>query len=363
MEVACAMLKQYKYVFLTAFIVLSLTFVMHITKATSLGFAVSPVLPDNQRNNGSTFLDLLVTPGQEQDISIIISNSTNEDISVLVETVTASTNRNGDINYTPMGAIMDVTLKNALEDIAKVPESHYNIPANANLEVPIRFTIPKEPFDGIVLGSIRVLREPTEEERAAAGSIVNQMAFVNAVRLVQDENAEDIPADFELGHITAELINFRAGIVANIRNTQPKLVRGARSTAKIFPQGSDEAIFERVMDDLDFAPNSIFPFSLIDEAGYGIEAGDYSAIISVTYQNETWNFEQDFSIEPWAAATVNEGALNQETQQRPMVSIEESTYDIPQWAIIGMVIGVLILIGIIVLIIKAFRKKPTDSQP
>jgi len=346
-----------------AFIILALTFAMYITKASSMGFSVSPVLPENQRNNGNTFFDLLVSPGQEQDISIIINNSTDEDFVVLVETVTASTNRNGDINYTPMGQMMDESLRNSLEDIATVPESHYNVPANSNLQVPINLAIPNEPFDGIILGSIRVLREATEEERAAAGSIVNQMAFVNVVRLVQDEGAEDIPADFELGDITAELINFRAGIVANIRNTQPKLVRGARSTAKIFPKGSDEAIFERVLVDLDFAPNSIFPFSLIDEAGFGVEAGDYTAIISITYQDETWNFDRDFTIEPLAAAEANEGALNQGTQQRPMVPSDESTYGIPQWAIIGMTIGVLILIGIIVLIIKSFRKKPTDSQP
>jgi len=357
------MLKQYKNVFILAFIILVLTFATYNTKASSLGFAVSPVLPENQRNNGNTFFDLLVSPGQEQDISIIINNSTDEDIIVLVETITASTNRNGDVNYTPTGQIMDETLKHALEDIATVPESHYSIPANTNLQVPINLSIPNEPFDGIILGSIRVLREATDEERAAAGSIVNQMAFVNVVRLLQDEEAENIPADFKLGVITAELINFRAGIVANIRNTQPKLIRGASSSAKIIPKGSDEAIFERIINDLDFAPNSIFPFSLIDEAGFGIEAGEYTAIISVTYQDETWNFEEDFTIEPLAAAVANEGALNQETQQRQLVSIDEGTHDIPQWAIIGMVIGALILIGIIVLIIRSFQKKPTDSQP
>ena len=50
-----------------------LVFIMTVFMSTpvmAMGFSVSPQLPENQRSGVTGFFDLLVTPGQAQDIFI-----------------------------------------------------------------------------------------------------------------------------------------------------------------------------------------------------------------------------------------------------------------------------------------------------
>jgi len=340
----------------TMFIVPVIMAVLMAVPAAAMEFSVRAVLPENQRQNGSVFFDLLVKPGQQQDLVIEISNSSAGDITVLVETITASTSRNGQINYTSRGTL-DETLTYSFEDLVSMPQSYYMVPALSSIEVPISLAVPDEPFEGAVLGSIRVLREATQEERDAAGAIVNQFAHVTAVRLVQDVNAEEMAANFELGDITAELVNYRASIIAQIRNTQPMIIKNASATASIYPIGSSQAIFEHSLETLDMAPNSVFQYSFVDREGYGIDAGDYTAEIHVEYQGENWSFVQDFTILPSEAAAVNDGAVNQHGQQRP-VADPYGGLDIPLWAVIAIAVGAAVLASIIVLIIVMAKKRP-----
>jgi len=331
--------------------------------AAAMDFTVMPELPDNQRNNGNSFFDLKVYPGQEQDITIWVRNVSDKEITVLIELITASTNGSGGINYTSKSVAMDETLKYSFEDIASIPDSHYTIPAEGSINIPVSLAIPEDPFEGMILGSIRVLREVTEEERAAAGAIVNQYAYVTAVRLVQDEIAvEAIVPDFALADVTTQLVNYRAAITANVRNPMPIVIKEASASAKVFPKGESNAIFERTLPVVDFAPNSIFPFSLVDNEGYGIEAGDYTALITIEHKGEIWSFERDFTIAPQEAAAVNEGALNQTGTQRPVSSgLANVSFEMPTWILVAIGLGIAILISMIVLIVVLLRNRARSS--
>jgi len=341
---------------MTIFIVLASLAALLTIPAAAMDFSVSAVLPGNQRPNGSAFFDLLVHPGQEQDLIVEISNTRSTDIVVLVETITASTSRNGQINYTASGK-MDDSLEHSFEDIVAMPQSYYDIPAKTTIQVPISLTVPDAPFSGAILGSIRVLREATQEEKDAAGAIVNQYAHVTAVRLVQSENAEEIPADFALGEINVELVNYRASIIANVSNTQPIIIKGATASAVIYPKGSDQAIFEDSIESLDFAPNSVFPYSFVDREGYGIDAGDYTVAINIGYDGRDWNFRQDFTIDPKTADEVNEGAVNQHGQVRPEAE-GIAPAETPAWVYIMIAIGGAVLTALIALVIMVARRKP-----
>ena len=340
---------------LTVIAIVALMAIVFKPTASAMDFQVRPNLPDNQRQNDSTFFDLLVSPGQEQDLVIEITNRSENDIVVLVETITASTSRSGQINYTSRGEL-DETLKFSFEDLVSLPQSHFEIPALSNIEVAINLKVPDEVFDGAILGSIRVLREATQEERDASGVLYNQFASVTAVRLVHRENAEDIPVDFVLGDITAELVNYRASIIVPIRNTQPRIIKDATATARIYYRDSNMFIFEYHLDRLEFAPNSVFPFSFVDEEGYGIDAGNYTAEIDVEYAGEIWSFVQDFQITEEEAAIVNEGALNQHGQVRPGTGV-------PLWAIVAIATGAAVFIAIILLIVVISRKSKRARFP
>jgi len=322
-----------------------------IITATAMDFSVIPDLPDNQRQNGSSFFDLIVTPGMQQDLKVVVGNSIDDEIVVLVELITASTSRNGQINYTSRG-ITDSTLKFSFENLVTVPQTHFTIPAGGEIEIPVTLTVPNESFEGAILGSIRVLREATEQEREEAGALVNQYAHVTAVRLVMRDDAEEIiTPDFALGSITTELVNYRASIIAHVRNIEPILIKGASATARIFPLGSDQPIFEHSMNTLDFAPNSVFPFSFVDREGFGIDPGNYTAVITINHEGRTWEFDENFSITPEAAEEINDGAVNQNLQP------EQNDDSIPIWIFVAIGLGGAILIAVIVLIIVIVKRK------
>jgi len=335
--------------------------VLMVIPASAMDFTVRALKPENQRKNDSAFFDLLVKPGQEQDLVIEIGNSSSAEILVLVETITATTSRNGQINYTSRSET-DESMKYSFEDIVNLDENYYTIPADSSIQVAIALSVPDDPFDGCILGSIRVLREATREEREAAGAIVNQYAHVTAVRLVQDDDAENLPADFALGEINVELVNYRASIIANIRNLQPRIIKGATAKATIYVQGTDEIIFENNLDSLDFAPNSIFPYSFVDSEGYGIDAGDYTVVIDIEFEGESWKFEEDFNIPQQVADEVNEGAVNQQGQRRPGTEVTQSSSEgVPMWAVIAIGVGAATLTAVIILIILMVKRKPALS--
>ena len=342
------------YIVFSLFLMTALAMAVPALASTAGGFSVSPILPENQVQGTRGFFDLLVSPDQRQELEITINNSNNEEIVVSVEAITATTNRNGIINYTTP-ALSDESLRYPFSELAVISEELVTIPANSSKIVPVFVTVPDEQFDGIILGSIRVLKDLTEEEKATGGTIVNRYSYVVAVRLQQNYN--EIAAEFLLGNVEATLVNHRASVEANIRNPQPKLVKGVEAAAQIYPKGSDETIFESFKEEVDFAPNSIFPFSLIDEAGYGLRPGEYLAKIQLAYEGRTWEFEQEFEINESQAAAINRNSVNQ--RQAPAEGLP-----LPIWAIGAIISSVLFLAAMVMLAIvkKKSSKKQKSSE-
>jgi hypothetical protein len=341
----------------------AMTILFAIT-ASAMDFNVTIEEPDNQRHPGASLFDLVVNPGQEQDLLIIISNTSQREITVSVETVTASTGRNGAINYSSAG-LMDETLQYSFEDLARPPQSHYTIPAQDSIRVPIRLNTPQEPFDGIILGSIVVLREATQEERDESGSIVNQFAQVIQVRLRNSEEAADIPTHFELEGIFSEPESFRVSITANLRNIQPKMLREASVSAIVYPEGSDQPIYESYVLTVDFAPNSIFQYTFIYSEGIRMDAGNYTAIITIESEGEIWELWGDFVVTPDEASIFHEGSHIEQVQQRPESSISDVASDflnLPLWAYIALAVNAILLIIIIVVIIRIVTRKSDKKE-
>ena len=322
------------------------------------GFSVNPLLPENQNRDTRGFFDLMVSPGQRQELTVTISNSNNTEIAVTIQTITATTNRNGIVNYTSAD-VSDETLRHSFANITTIPEETITIPANSSRQAVVILAVPEESFDGIILGSIRVLKAITEEERNAGGAIVNQYSYTVAVRLSQ--NAAEIETDFLLGSVEPTLVNHRASIVAYLRNPQPKLIKNVEAVARIYPLGSDTAIFESVKNDMEFAPNSIFPFSMVDQAGYGIRAGNYLAKIQVIHEGRTWDFEHEFEILATDADNINRNSVNQtQFPNEPAGQLVSGlgNLPIPTWALIAIIAGALLLIAAILL---GLKKRKSDQ--
>jgi len=327
------------------FVFLASTFSLSTPAQAMGGFSVSPIFPENQNEATRGFFDLRVVPGERQEFGITINNRNEEDATVSVHLITASTNRNGIINYTSPG-YNDETMRHAFSDIASLSPADQGIitiPGGGSRTVQITADIPREGFDGIILGSIRVLEELTEEQIAAGGMIVNRYSFVLAVRLQQTER--DIQPDFLLGDVSAQLVNHRTAIVAQVRHIQPRMTMGATANSQIYVRGENTPLFYREDVSVNFAPNTVFPFVIANNIGRGLEPGHYIARIQLEHEGRTWNLEHEFEITADEAAGLLDAAVDVYEPSRE--------WPLPLWAMIAIGLGVLLLLLLIILLIKS----------
>ena len=340
-------------------LILILLICLHVLSASAMDFSVMPVTPENQRNEAGGFFDLIVTPGQEQTIFIEVINESSNEIMVLAETITASTGRAGNINYTSRG-ILDETLAHSFEEMATLPEELFEIAANGRIRIPITLKIPEEGFDGAILGSIRVLREATNTEREAAGAIVNQFAHVTVVRLVTDENAEDILPDFIIGEINIQEADGSVSFSANIRNIMPKIVRGVEVNASIYQSGGTEAIHSLTMESVSFAPNSVLQILFPETDESALDTNALIAKISLSYGDEKWYSEQTIPLgveaEPPGIEVIIQTASAQTNAQADRTAAPpEISRSMPIWTIISSIVigaAIIIVVGIFIKINK-----------
>ncbi|MCL2566025.1 MAG: DUF916 domain-containing protein [Defluviitaleaceae bacterium] len=358
---------------ITRIITISVLVFLATTFATALkvdamgGFSVNPVFPENQ-NRENNFFDVRVIPGTQQEIAIEVANSGDEDITVEINIITASTNQNGIVEYSTPG-LRDETMSWALSDITTIPGLDENreiaVPAGSRVTVPILIDIPEEGFDGIILGSVHALLGITEEERSAAGMIVNRFANVIVIRL--EDRGIITETEFILGDIRAELVNHHAAVLVEIRNPLPRLTMGVNANAQVYPVGSNEPILVSQNMNVDFAPNSIFQFTMIDMEGFGLEPGNYIARIQLEHQEERWEFEHEFEIMPQAAAEINEAAVNvglpTQTQQTGGGNTGSSLFD--NSVVVMIVIGVLAILVVAIasfLIVRSMTSKDRGER-
>jgi len=301
----------------------SLGLVLELNAA--VGVTVSPILPENQVPETKSFFDIWATPGQ-QEIAILVSNNRAEPITMEIDIFSPATGANGSIDYTSSGR-HDTSMIHFFEDIAWLTtDREITVPANGSKIVPIIINIPSEGFDGIIMGSVHALLGITPEEEAEAGMIVNRFAFALPVRL-RGNNYTGIEPNFSIGDVDIQSVNYRAAIVADIHNSQPRLLSGALVSAQIYQAGSNTAIFEVSDFNVDFAPNTIFPLTMQDRAGTGVSGGNYTLNVQIEHDGIRQNFQEVFHIEPVNAARVNAIAVNQvqphleQTSQRQFSSI------------------------------------------
>ena len=331
-------------------------------KANIGGFTVSPVFPENQIPGSEGFFDVRIAPGQQQqEITVAVTNPGDEPIMVEISLITVGTNSNGILEYATSLPV-DETMAYHFTDMARLPteiaaNGKLTIPPEQTAQIPIFIDIPAEGFDGVILGAVHVLRGISEQERAEAGMIVNRFAQALPVRM-HGRELTGAP-EFLLGAVGAENFNYAGAIVAEIRNPQPRLAMGVVANAQVYIDGFEAPVFVRSNVNVDFAPNSVFDFRMVDTMGYGLQAGDYTIDIQLEYNGQEWNFSHDFIVEPQEAAAINEGALNLQEQARPGAGGGAGGLSMPLLAGIG--VGVLVIIALVIMLIKS--KSGGGPQP
>lgn len=262
-----------------------------------VSFGVRAILPENQANDGVTYFDIEMKPGQVQELEVVISNTSDEPIKVAVSSNTATTNQNGVISYD--GSITDrsETMEHDFTEISKVEESPVEVPANSEESIFVEVTAPEESFDGQILGGLHFLLINEEDVGSEGVSISNQFAYVIGVNIIEEGNDFKVLPEVELVGVTSGLVDHQRGLMAVFSNNAPILVSKLEFVGGVYRQGEDEALQTRELPIFSMAPNSYFGVPLYFEGNQPLEPGGY--IYKAVFKNDdySWEFEQEFVIE------------------------------------------------------------------
>lgn len=314
------MKKRHGAIFLITFIFFLSLIPTTFSKASELNFSVNAVIPDNQIDKEKSYFDLKVTPGEKQKLIVKLRNTTDKEIVINPHIQSAKTNKNGVIDYTPNKIKKDDTLKIAMEDIAKVPKE-VTVPPQSEKDLTIEVTMPKDKFDGIILGGI-YLKEDTsknkEDDKEKDVAIKNEYSYVVALQMRQNNNK--VKPMLHMNEVNPETQNARNVIVANIQNSEPMIISKLKIDATVNKKGSKDNLAILKKENLQVAPNSNFNIAVPLE-GEKLEAGTYILKMKAESAGKEWQFKKEFSISADKATTMNEKDVTLEKETPTMLYI------------------------------------------
>lgn len=323
-----------------------------LAEAAELNFSVKAILPENQHDKDKTHFDLRMTPGQEQTIEVEVKNLSDKEIKVFMNPSTAITNLNGVIDYPdPKSDIVyDETLKYPFSEIANVPES-IDLASNETKKVPIRLTLPKTPFDGVIIGALRFYEEDTqkqEETKEKQGmGVRNRFDYLVGVKI--SENDTPITPELKLLDVKAGQVNYRNAVNIKLQNPQPVILENLSIETEIFPKNSSTPSYKQSKDHMRMAPNSYmeFPVYLMNKA---FKPGKYLMKMKATDGDQEWKFEKEFEITKDEADKFNKESA---------IELEDEI----NWPLyIGIGVAIIIALLTIIFFILIFRKNKNKAR-
>lgn len=202
----------------------------------SMAYSVKANIPENQINKTLTYFDLKMEPGQEQEISLTVSNSSDKEASISISPNIAMTNQNGVIDYSQFKPKLDSTLEIPLNSIISGKQD-VTLAPNETKQIPFTIKMPEKAFEGIILGGFYISKETinnsSKEEKDV--QIKNNYSYVIGIQL--RESLNEVTPELKLNKIKPALLNYRTAVTANLQNTEATLIKGLNVHAKIWKKG------------------------------------------------------------------------------------------------------------------------------
>jgi len=282
----------------------SLSLAGYHASAATMDFSVVANIPENQINKKLTYFDLLMQANQKQEISLTLTNTSDQQIEVMVEPNVATTNSNGVIDYTQNKQKKDSSM---IYDFTEIISEKQIVKLEPQERKDVTFTIemPEQEFDGIILGGFHIY-QVEREDHIQTSQIENKYAYIIGVKL--SETDKEVKPNLVLNDIQATLVNYRTAITINLQNTEMINMSGLTVETKITKEGHEEVLYQQTKEGMSLAPNSNFylPISLNNKP---IEPGHYHLYLSATDGDQTWELDKTFEIEGDQAKDLNKEAI------------------------------------------------------
>lgn len=261
-------------------------------KAAVNDFQVKAILPSNN-NPQSSYFDLKVKPNAEQNLRIRITNNSSKRQSFNVKPNNATTNSNGVIDYS-LPAKKDVSATTSFSDmLGDQTGKRVSVAGKSSATVSFKLTIPRQPFDGTVLGGFIIYSASAAEQAQKSKQSSNLAHYVIAVRLV--ESTKQVTPDLVYHGTKYVGANGLPRIQVNLQNTQPTIIGDVHLKATVTGEGNKKvAKVDQKM--LNFAPNSSFGYQIQTLNNKALKPGQYHLNMTVKGDNGSWKFDKLFTV-------------------------------------------------------------------
>lgn len=272
-----------------------------------VGYSVRAILPPNQIDQSLSYFDLLMKPGEKQDIQVEVFNSSSSDTEINIYITNAVTSRNGLIDYTNVSPVLDESILYPLTELATIVDSPIYIPAKKSKIVVIKLKMPNEKFQGTILGGIYFEKEMNNDNGSQENvQITNKGCYVLGLKLSMEDSKTLLP-ELCLKNVKPGLINYRTAIIADIQNKSPVIVTDLEIQAKVFNKKGKKQ-FERNVKNYQMAPNSTMGF-MLDLENSKLLPGDYMMEIDAVATKGQWQWKREFIIDEEEADELNKTAV------------------------------------------------------
>lgn len=320
----------------------SIAFAEDEKKDDPTNFTVKTIPSDHQVDKSKSYFDVMGKPDEEITLRYMIANNSGVEQTYLISVNSASTNKNGLINYKEDNK--EPSLPVSLSEIAKVPKE-VTVPPVSDKEVEVKIKLPSDPFEGVLVGAIHTrLKGEVEGSDGSAMSVKNTYGYIIGIVVTESENQPLSKVDkLELKSVENKIDVGKKVFHGNLLNPQSAIFDPLTITATITGESGGEPIATKEIEHARIAPHSVLPLELDWGAGV-LTAGTYKYKIHAQSNEKEWTFEDSFTITQEEAKKLNEEA---EVQVR-----------IPQiwWKAFYGIVAVTVL-SLLLIIIRAIRRK------
>lgn len=316
------------------------------TFAAETTFSVKAKLPEKQWDQKKTYFDLRVKPDEVENLEVEVQNYTDQEITVAVQANSAVTTDGGVINYEAADPKLDETMSHPFSEMVEV-DSEVTLAPNETKKVVAKVTVPKESFDGIILGGLQFTHQK-ELKKTDNKNKANQTQMIG-VQL--SENDDPMKPEVNLMSVKAGQIDGSNTIFTTLQNPAPKILSNMVVTADVFKGTSTKkSLYHNRKENLNMAPNSTFDYEISTE-NQPFKAGKYTIKLLVEADGEQWELEEAFEIKSEEAKNFN----------AKMDKLTETNHSFI-FIIISAFLLVFIIGGLLFLFVYQKRQQPKRQQ-
>lgn len=261
------------------------------------------------KSNSEGFFDLDFKPGEAVVLGVKIQNVVDREIKVEITPGTVITNQGHIVYGDQSNQMIDSSNRHRFSKMVK--KQTITVEPKGTVTVKIPVTVPKEKFDGTILGNLAFTvlgqEQQNKTDQKSMAMITNVVRQAIVVRMKQGVQPEP---NFEIGNpATGGTINGPTFTIP-IRNTAATYFKenvGTRVDYEVTKKGNSKVKYTHTDKNISMAPNSFYN-GVVDTKGQTIEPGEYQAKIAIKYKGKTTKFSRDFKVSRALAKNINKGA-------------------------------------------------------